>query len=688
MSRWVSNTPILLRLLFAFAWAIVIPAVIIVTLTNTYFQSLDNAGNAVQESNQAIKITTTELAHLQSMHALLVALLPSITTNTNSNQAISQTEQNAIFRVLSIEGSFDVNTLHYQEQYQLATAKSMADMHAILLGNGRSAIITRQQELLDTVLQHQWPQYKAAQDNLVEGLYAQVPLSQTAVLLQQADVLYSPLLANWQEVVAVAEQINTEAVKVGPSQTNPILLGTIIAILGSMSIVFLIGSLVNQTITKPLHHLVKLTKRITQGETAARANLNGRDEIAWVGHSMNKMLDNIVQLMQETQSKRDELQFQVEKLIDDVRGVSKGDLRLRAELADNSLVALASSSNYMINELESLVIRIKKVAHEVEFATVTILEQMVQPVKIGRLQIQQVVEATTGVEQMAQISYEAANHVQKLHVVADRAQHSATEGHQAIWRTIDEISKIHENVHENAKKVQALGERSEEINNIVEVISTLAYQTNRLALGSAIQAALAGENGQGVAVVAANIRKLAEQTKNHAKQITRIVRSVHEDIATATTSMHNTEQETLQEAKFIEDVGEALKVVFTSVERQTQEIATINQMATQHWQSANRIVQIMPHISNTTQHNNGSIGQASQHIQRLFQQVELLRISVGAFKVHDEQDGKASTPSSSLPGLTTGRLYHSTGALAPTVSGVLSHSGTVLPPSVRPKRSS
>jgi hypothetical protein len=258
VSRWVNNTPILLRLLFAFAWAIVIPAIIIVTLTNTYFQSLDTAGSAVQKSNQAIKITTTELAHLQSMHALLVALLPSITTNNNPNQPISQTEQNAIFRVLSIEKSFDVNTTNYQQQYQLATSRSMADMRAILLSNGPSPVITRQQELLNTVLQHQWPQYKAAQDNLLAGLSSQLPLVQAAALLQQADALYSPLLANWQEVVAIAKQVNTEVVKVSPSQTNPILFGTIIAILGSMMIVFLIGSLVNQTITRPLHPITPL----------------------------------------------------------------------------------------------------------------------------------------------------------------------------------------------------------------------------------------------------------------------------------------------------------------------------------------------------------------------------------------------------------------------------------------------
>ncbi|TMC24163.1 MAG: HAMP domain-containing protein [Chloroflexi bacterium] len=643
MFKWVNNTPIFLRLLFAFAWATIIPISIIVLLTSINFQTLDTTGAAIQKSNQAIKITTTELADLQSMHTLLVALLPTITLNNKGHQASSEMTSYSIFRVLSIEKSFDVNSADYQRHYELATAQSMTDIRAILSDHGPPTIISRQHELLVAILQYQWPQYKDAQDAFLKGLYAHIPLAQAASLLQQVDALYTPLLTNWQEIVTIARQVNTETVKVGPSQLRPILFGTIIAILGSMVIVFLIGSLLNRTITQPLRQLVALTKRVMQGEITARANLSGRDEIARVSHAINQMLDTIVELMQKTRSKHDELQLQVEKLISDVRGVTVGDLRLRAEVMDTTLGTLASSSNYMINELESLVIRIKKVAREVEAATVNILEQMAQPVKIGYLQIQQVAEATTGVEQMTQISHQAAHHAQQLHAVADEAQRSVTEGHHAVRRTIDEISHIQDNVQATASKVQMLGERSEKINNIVEVISTIAYQTNRLALDSAIQAALAGENAKGFAPVAVNIRQLAEQTKNHANQITRIVRSVREDIATATHSMRNTVHETSQQAAFIQDVAEALDVIFTSVERQTQEIATINQMATQHWQSANRIAQIMPHISNTTQRNNEHIAMASQHIQRLSQQVELLRVSVGAFKVHTDQDGNTGT---------------------------------------------
>lgn len=656
MFKWINSTPIFLRLFLAFAWATIIPAVIIVIVSDTYFQSLDAAGQAVQTSNQSIKITTTELAHLQSMHALLVALLPSITINSGQNQALSKTEQNVIFQVLSIEGSFDVNTVKYQAQYQLATAKPMTDMRNILLRNdtGSSALISQQQTLLNNILEHQWPQYKAAQDVMLVGLYTRIPLAQAAVLLQKADALYAPLLASWQQVVNIAEQVNTVTVKVGPQQTNPILIATFVAIIGSMIIVFGIGSFANMTITRPLRQLIDLTKRVVAGETTARARVSGNDEIARVALSMNTMLDNIVQLMQETRFQRDGLQSQVEKLIEEVKGIAEGNLRARAEVTNSSLGMLASSSNYMLNELENLVVRIKKVAHEVDLVAMAILEQMGKPLKMGNVQIQQVVEATAGVEQMALVSYETANQAQKLHAITNDAQRNVDSGHQAVWEAVNEISRIQENMRANVGKVQALGERSQEINNIAEVIAGIAYQTNRLALDSAIQAALAGDNGKGFAPIAANIRRLAEQTKNQAGLIARIVRNVRDDIAVAATSMQETERETQLEGKVIQDVSKALEVIFTGVERQSQEVSNINQMATQHWQSSNRIVQIMHHISDTTQRNNANIEAATQHMQRLSQVVEQLRVSVGAFKLLSDPSDSGKLLPSALSEMSTG----------------------------------
>src|SRR5207247_8486749 len=92
----------------------------------------------------------------------------------------------------------------------------------------------------------------------------------------------------------------------------------------------------------------------------------GRDEIFMVATSMNSMLDNIVRLIQETQAQRDNLQAQVEKLVSEVSGVGEGDLRVQAQVTADALGVLADSFNYMVEELGSLIRRVKRGAHDAE----------------------------------------------------------------------------------------------------------------------------------------------------------------------------------------------------------------------------------------------------------------------------------------------------------------------------------
>src|SRR5581483_10107572 len=116
---------------------------------------------------------------------------------------------------------------------------------------------------------------------------------------------------------------------------------------------------------------------------------------------MNNMLDNIVRLIQETQSQRDALQGQVEKLVSEVSGVGEGDLRVQAEVTADALGVLADSFNYMVEELGSLVVRVKMVAHEVGNSTTAILDRMTQLVETGDRQIQQISDAAADVERMS-----------------------------------------------------------------------------------------------------------------------------------------------------------------------------------------------------------------------------------------------------------------------------------------------
>jgi methyl-accepting chemotaxis protein len=655
MIKFLSAIPIFRRLFIAFAIAAVIPAVVIVLLSNFYLSSLTTRGQAVQTSFDAQSLASQQETNLQVMNALLKTSLNNIFAGQSAsvNDPSLVASGGLIFTdITARESDFQEALATYQSKYELATSANMSNVRTILLNdNPTSGIIGDQQQALNAVMTTQWPLYRQLQDivtkqlNPLENELLQGRTLSPAQLNQayeqiypayyQANNKFTDLQNSWQRVADDAVSMGKTVTAVGPSETQPVLIATVISILGTIIIIIGTGWIVNLTITSPLRRLAALTRRISKGDTTARAHLVGRDEIYLVATSMNNMLDNIVRLIQDAQAQRDNLQAQVEKLVSEVSGVGEGDLRIQAEVTADALGVLADSFNYMVEELGSLVVRVKMVAQEVENSTTMTFERMSQLVETADMQIKQIAAAAIEIERMADSSRQVAERAQSLYSIAREARQTAETGRESVQQTVEGMGRIHDYVQGTSGKVQTLGERSREINNIVEVISTIAHQTNRLALDAAIQAAMAGENGKGFGAVAADIRRLAERAKDEASSVARIVRSVREDIGAVAVSMRDTERETSAGARLAQEAGASLESIFGVVERQAQEIENINQMAAQQLQSSSAVVQIMQGVSNSTRGSSASTRVVAQNMERLARLAEQLQASVEAFKLRE-----------------------------------------------------
>jgi methyl-accepting chemotaxis protein len=294
---------------------------------------------------------------------------------------------------------------------------------------------------------------------------------------------------------------------------------------------------------------------------------------------MNSMLDNIVQLIREAETRHAVLQMQVEKLIAEVRGASDGDLRVQAEVGPDSLGVLASFVNHMIRELGTLVITFKTLANEVERATLQTYDDMTQLVESADGQVQRIAMATADVENMAYQSRSVAQRVQSLAQVGIEVYQTTQTGRSAVLRNIEGMERIHKHVDHTVSKVQGLEEHSQEINNIVRTIAGIAHQTNRLALDASIQAALAGEAGKAFRAVAEDIRRAAEVAQTQTTSIERIVGKIGEDIQEVTASVRETEAETRLGTKSSREAGTAFDAIFAAIDRQANEIEMINSAA-------------------------------------------------------------------------------------------------------------
>jgi len=655
MPTFINNTPIFRRLFVAFALATIVPAIIILLLGGYYLSTLTARGEAVTTSFQAQSIAYEQQINLQRMNALLQARQAQVFASLSGNikdPSMSASGQSFSSDIAAGEINFSQTLVTYQANFELATSPNMQGLANILTSEDpNTSLIKDQQDTLDKVSKQQWPAYRQLQDQELDLLknnttYSSEFYSKSHTLLSEANSKFLDLENSWQHILNIAEKMGTIATTIDQSQAQPIIVFTLLALVCTIVVVVTIGYIVNITITRPLRQLALLTRRIAKGDTNARAKLVGRDEIYMVADSMNKMLDNIVRLIQETQSQRDLLQAQVEKLVSEVSGVGEGDLRIQAEVTADALGVLADSFNYMVEELSSLIVNVKMVTHEVENSTLQTFDRMTQLVKNADNQIHQISQSVIEIEYIADSSRQVAERAKVLSDVASEARQMAQTGRGVVQQTVEGIGRINENVQVTSNKVQLLGERSREINNIVEVISNIAYQTNRLALDAAIQAALAGENGKGFGAVAADIRRLAERTKDQVSMIARIVRSVREDIDAAASSMQETEQETSAGSELAQQAGRTLETIYRVVEQQAQEIEYINTLAVQQVQSSGEVVQIMHGVSDASHHSNVSTRETSHNMERLARLAEQLLASVEAFKLRE--DTNAYIPSSSV----------------------------------------
>ncbi|GHO54298.1 methyl-accepting chemotaxis protein [Ktedonobacter robiniae] len=649
MFTFIRNLRIFPRLFILFTVMAVIAVLSMVLLGSFYLQAEQTHAQAVKTSFEAQQIATTQQINLQRMNALLQARFAQIFASNNDllQGDPSLAASGALIEkdIVARETDFNQTLQNYNTTYKIASSPNMSVIHNILASDDANApLITGQQAALDNVTKTQWNAYKQLQDQVLAQLHNPDLQYQPAyATLFQANLKFQTLQQSWQTVVGAATTVGQAVTALNNSEIMPVQIATVLAILLIIAVIGFTAALVNATISRPLRQLATLTTKIAQGDTSQRVHVEGRDEIQMVALSMNNMLNSIVQLIKEAEMRHTTLQMQVERLIGEVSGAGQGDLRVQATVSSDSLGVLASFFNYMVSELGVLVINFKTLANEVERATLQTYDDMAQLVDSADEQIVQISSATTNISEMANTSRVVAQRVQVLSQVGGRVYQTTQSGRNAVLRTVEGMGHINNDVHLSATKVQQLAEHSQEISDIVKIISGIAHQTNRLALDASIQAALAGENGKAFRAVADDIRRSAEVAKTQTSKIERIVKQLLEDIESVTISIQDTETEAATGAQLSREAGAAFEAIVSAIEYQSREIEMINQAAQQQLQTSSSVAQVMRGVSSSTLQSSQSIREEAKRMERVAQLAEQLLVSAEVFKLRDDQDIFAQT---------------------------------------------
>ena len=359
-------------------------------------------------------------------------------------------------------------------------------------------------------------------------------------------------LTGWKLAGSVASSEVTAAAM--PILKRTALIISIALLVGAVSVIFIIKSIIT-----PIVRLKDQAMTVSEGDLTQSIEVKSNDEIGQLGLAFNGMQESLRALIKNVEQS--------------------------AELVASSAEQLSASAQQTSDATEQVATSIQEVAHGAEMQTdgVNMASQSLAAISVG---VSQIAENAT---QATELSY--------------RATQEAEIGGQAVTNTVNQMTSIHEAVKESNTITQSLNERSKEVRMILNVITDIAGQTNLLALNAAIEAARAGEHGKGFAVVADEVRKLAEQSQRSATEIHEIVEGIQVDTANSVEVMGHITKNVLSGLDVSTEAFEKFNDILQSMQAITPQMEEISTTAQQASTAVQEVVNTANNIASSAQGN-------------------------------------------------------------------------------------
>ncbi|MBI1338554.1 MAG: DUF3365 domain-containing protein [Phycisphaera sp.] len=341
----------------------------------------------------------------------------------------------------------------------------------------------------------------------------------------------------------------------------------------------------------------------------------------------------------------------ITELINRIKDIAQGegDLTKRIEVNSQDEVGqLGSWFNTFVKKIHDVIVEVSGAANEVASAATQIAASSEEMASGMQEQSQQVTQISSAIEEMSASVVEVAR---KSGDAANNASNSgkmAEEGGTIVEQTIEGMKSISEAVSAGAASVQELGKRGEQIGQIIEVINDIADQTNLLALNAAIEAARAGEHGRGFAVVADEVRKLADRTTKATEEIATSIQAIQSETTQAVDRMNAGTDRVGKGVELASEAGQSLNKIVSSAQEVAGMIQSIAAAAEEQSAASEQVSRNVESISAVTRQATEGANQAATAATQLSTKAEQLQALVATFKT-DASATRASNTAVAKP---------------------------------------
>lgn len=358
-----------------------------------------------------------------------------------------------------------------------------------------------------------------------------------------------------------------------------------------------------------------------------------------LGRQVGLVLERI-QLLEQTEALAEEqrqikegLQRSALKLLMEIDPVSQGDLTVRARVTEDEIGTIADSYNATITSLRKIVVQVKAAAEQVG-ATTEVSDESIRKLSTSALeQANEISAALDRAQEMANSARQVADNARDAELAVRLASQTVEAGDEAMNRTVGGIMAIRETVAETAKKVKRLGESSQKISNVVNLISGFAAQTNMLALNASIEASRAGEGGKGFAVVAEEVRELARQSAEATTEIEKLVAGIQTETNDVILAMESGTQQVVDGTKLVDETRLSLNRITEASAQISALVEEIGKTTALQTEASEAVTATMTTVAAIASQNSQEANQVSNSFEELNTVAKALQEEVGRFKV-------------------------------------------------------
>ncbi len=445
------------------------------------------------------------------------------------------------------------------------------------------------------------------------------------------------LNAQSQEAVAEAARKFSNAISIS------ITVSVVVLLLGGFSAI-----VITRSITNPLNSFQQAINDVRQGANlGALAQIDSKDEMSDMGFAVNQLLQDQVsarekaeqdrqksdQDRQKAEAENEALNNSVIAILQAVNQLSQKDLTARAPVSQNIIGTVSDSINQLTEETSKVLHGVTRIAGHVAEASGKVRSQ-------GDLVSKTAADERQNVNEMILSLGEASKNMNQVATLAEQSNRSAERATQVtetalttVNNTVKGMESIRETIAETEKRIKRLGERSQEISGIVNLINTIAERTHVLALNASMQAAVAGEAGRGFAVVAEEVQRLAESSRNATQQIGTLVNNIQLETNETISTVNRTIGQVVHGSEQAQQAGEQMRLTQEITGELVAQVRRITVASDQQKIMSAQMLEAVQRLGISNEHTARQIETQGKETQTLMDSAKQLVDSVNVFKL-------------------------------------------------------